>query len=402
MAIQNLAQVKPAVMNANMVKPAMQNPYAGADYARGTPQYSQMQPVEVPQASGQNIGNILQSSYGSKNRPASTRVAPGGNRGMDEYNQFRDSYYQQAMDQFNPQIDAQNRRFEQQMLAKGIDPGTQAFNDARANIDRQQNGLLGQANLGSMAAALQAQGQFAGQDIQREGLANQLNIANIGADASRFGATTAANASKYAADLRNSLGIQQLNEQGRQYDNSLAEQGRQYDGTLGLQYGQLDSQNMLGIGNLLLGNRSQDLQDWQAQQGANNQWFNQAGSLSANAPGVQFTPTGNFVGNMQNAGQNMANAQAAQNAQFGQMLGGAMSMFSDERLKENIEYVGNKDGVNIYDFEYKDKSMGNKRYRGVMAQEIINLYPKAVSMFKGFFKVDYSQLPVDMEVIACH
>ena len=74
-----------------------------------------------------------------------------------------------------------------------------------------------------------------------------------------------------------------------------------------------------------------------------------------------------------------------------------MGQVSDVKLKENIELVGNSpSGVNIYEFDYKNKNYGNGRYRGVMAQEV----PK--SSFKasnGYLMVDYSNLDVKFERI---
>ena len=71
---------------------------------------------------------------------------------------------------------------------------------------------------------------------------------------------------------------------------------------------------------------------------------------------------------------------------------------SDVRLKENIELVGKSNlGVNIYEFDYKDKSYGSKRYRGVMAQEV----PEASYMHSnGYLYVDYNKLDVDFKEIA--
>ena len=73
------------------------------------------------------------------------------------------------------------------------------------------------------------------------------------------------------------------------------------------------------------------------------------------------------------------------------------SQSSDIRLKENIELVGSSpSGINIYEFDYKDKSYGEGRYKGVMAQEI----PKA--SFRGsdgYLMVDYSGLDVKFERI---
>ena len=70
---------------------------------------------------------------------------------------------------------------------------------------------------------------------------------------------------------------------------------------------------------------------------------------------------------------------------------------SDIRLKENIKLVGESPkGINIYEFNYKDKSFGEGRYRGVMAQEVPNASTKG---YDGYLRVDYSKLDVDFERI---
>jgi len=71
------------------------------------------------------------------------------------------------------------------------------------------------------------------------------------------------------------------------------------------------------------------------------------------------------------------------------------SFFSDERMKENIEFVEQTpNGINIYDFDYKPEFKdlaGHGRFRGVMAQEIEKFIPSAVkTMFNGYKAVDYS------------
>lgn len=69
-------------------------------------------------------------------------------------------------------------------------------------------------------------------------------------------------------------------------------------------------------------------------------------------------------------------------------------IFSDTRLKENIEKVGlSPSGINIYEFNYKG---GKGKYRGVLADEV----PWAASKDKdGFKMVDYSQVDVPFEKV---
>ena len=65
-------------------------------------------------------------------------------------------------------------------------------------------------------------------------------------------------------------------------------------------------------------------------------------------------------------------------------------IFSDPRLKENIEIVGKSpSGINVYEYNYKNVE---GRYRGVLANEV----PWASSYDKhGHLMVDYSDLDVD-------
>lgn len=96
-----------------------------------------------------------------------------------------------------------------------------------------------------------------------------------------------------------------------------------------------------------------------------------------------------------------AQAQAAQPGMFDTLLQTAataapyIAMFSDERLKENIELVGHEMGYNIYEFDYRD---GSGRYRGVMAQNVLEIEPEAVvEHSNGFLMVNYDKLGLKME-----
>jgi len=65
--------------------------------------------------------------------------------------------------------------------------------------------------------------------------------------------------------------------------------------------------------------------------------------------------------------------------------------FSDDRLKENVNKVGEIDGINVYTFNYVwDKT---HQYSGVMANELLNTkYADAVKIHKsGYYMVDYGK-----------
>jgi len=91
-----------------------------------------------------------------------------------DYNQvdsFIQSSYDNAMSDLQPQIDMQNRQFEQDLINKGIDPTSQMAQDMRAMVDRGQNDMRSQVAFNAQQAGLAAQNQMFGQDATRSGLA---------------------------------------------------------------------------------------------------------------------------------------------------------------------------------------------------------------------------------------
>lgn len=73
------------------------------------------------------------------------------------------------------------------------------------------------------------------------------------------------------------------------------------------------------------------------------------------------------------------------------------NLLSDIRTKENIVPVGERDGFRLYEWNY----IGHpQRYRGVMAQDLLDTKPDAVSLGDdGFYRVDYTKLGFDMEAV---
>jgi len=140
----------------------------------------------------------------------------------------------------------------------------------------------------------------------------------------------------------------------------------------------------------------------------------QASANQANANAAQAAATGAIisgVGNMAGAvigaggfgggGGNQAAGSGA-GSQFSSMSGsagtGGTGFNSDRRLKNNIEKIGkSSNGLNIYSFEYIDKSYGEGTYQGVMSDEI----PKdaVIKGADGFDRVDYSIIDVEFKKI---
>ena len=107
-------------------------------------------------------------------------------------------------------------------------------------------------------------------------------------------------------------------------------------------------------------------------------------------------------GNMWNAYQGQLDAYNARQAGSNNLMSGmfglgsaaitAAPFFSDERLKENIEPIGELPGVGMaYEYNYKGDSPEN-RHAGVMAQEVEHI-PGAVSTHKSGYKmVNYAKV----------
>ena len=78
-------------------------------------------------------------------------------------------------------------------------------------------------------------------------------------------------------------------------------------------------------------------------------------------------------------------------------VGGFLQGLSDRRFKKNIKLIGKSaSGLNIYLFEYINKSFGEHVYQGVMSDEIPQ---NAVIKHKdGYDMVDYSKIDVEFKI----
>lgn len=104
------------------------------------------------------------------------------------------------------------------------------------------------------------------------------------------------------------------------------------------------------------------------------------------------------IGNA-NASAELANLNASGNIVNGLMQGAKLassalpaltSIFSDEDLKDDIEQVGELfDGQPIYRYHYKNDPL--RMHIGLIAQEVEDVAPDAVSEFMGFKAVDYGK-----------
>jgi hypothetical protein len=190
-----------------------------------------------PSVSGYQAANS--TSYGSD--PSHVNIDPSILNSMQQY---QDAAYQNQVSRLDPQWQQQQNAFDQQMVAQGLQPGSQAYNNAYQNFMMGKNDAYSQAYNNSFQTGLAAQGQAFNQGYENSQLANALAVADRQKAATIGAAGINANASMHNADAANAtnqlLGL----------------------GNLGLGYGNLqnqmnqqDLQNLLGISGLINGNQ---------------------------------------------------------------------------------------------------------------------------------------------------
>ena len=284
---------------------------------------------------------------------------------------FEDAAYDQSMTRLNPQMEQQSDAFDQQMVSRGIPVGSEAYNEAKQQLDFNQNDARQAAAFGAMGFGQGVQNQMFGQDAQRAGLANAMQQAKWG----------------------DNQGYAALNERGRQFDNTFGENQRQFNDSSNYRWDRAQMNDLGWLANFdRQGQQYNDQQDWN--------YFNANQGILGAIPGwnpAQINVAGNAgaATNSQNAAFNAQNTMN-QNAwsQITDIAGmGALALASDARLKDNIQKIGEIDGLNIYTWTWNNVAtwLGiNKQPQiGVIAQEV---NPEFVSVLNGFLAVDYEGL----------
>lgn len=99
------------------------------------------------------------------------------------------------------------------------------------------------------------------------------------------------------------------------------------------------------------------------------------------------------------------NAASSQQAGFGNLLGlgqlglGAYNsgLFSDDRLKTNVQHTGYENGIPTYQWEWNEKAADLNLFgksHGTLASEVEKIRPDAVSMKDGYKVVNYDAIGV--------
>jgi hypothetical protein len=280
-------------------------------------------------------------------------------------NQARD-YYDYMRSTYRPVergLVAEAQRFDteayrDQLAAQAAADAGRAFTATQAASQRAMGamgvnpasgrfaGMQNQANLG-LAAQRAAAMTGTRQQAQQMGYARKLDVTGLGRGLP--GASTAAYGSATGAGT---AAGQSYMAPGNQFANIFG-QGAQ---TIGQG---LNMQNQ-GLGQIL---------------STQGQVYGQ--SMAAGDPFAQIVGTG-----------------------LGAWAGGGFKGLSDIRVKENIERVGThfRTQLPIYEFNYIH--IPEKRFRGVMAQDVEKVFPDAVeTMHDGIKTVNYAMLGMEMEEV---
>lgn len=228
-----------------------------------------------------------------------------------------------------------------------------------------------------------------GNPYYKERLANEINDSNSliqsqFSGSGRYG--SGANTGVLAKNTNNML-LQGLeNDFNRQQANQFAATSQIDAANSNLFQNQLaGNQAQIGAGQLQDANKqaklTADFTKWQSQDMKD---WNRLGLLQSAAAGS----AGNYGTNTQTQTQPF-NAM--------QPLGALGSLFtkSDARLKTDIVPIGVESGHVIYEWSYRGSLA---RYRGVMAQDVLERDPLAVMVdTDGFMAVDYGRIGVEMK-----
>ena len=304
--------------------------------------------------------NIGQANLNQLTGQANLQTSPdyqGGMAGWDKANQL-------LMARLQPQMQIQQENLDAKLANQGIAPGTEAYNRAKMALGMQQNDLLNQAQLSGLSAGNTLfqqglQGAQFGNTAQQQAYANQQ-------------AQQSAN---------NALAQQQFANQLTNANLGNAAQQQQFNQALTQYNMPLNTLSALRTG----------------AQVQNPSFVNSA--QQATTQGADILGATQMGYNAQLGASNAANA-AQQGLNSGLMsLGGtlgAAAIMSDIRTKENIELVCNINGLNVYEYEYKDEykdEAGYGRFIGHMAQEVEKVDPMAVvTRADGIKLVDYGVL----------
>lgn len=336
---------------------------------QGTPDLRSSQSIEQTLSPAGSMANFGQGLQGLDLSGLSTNFSADSQAAAD-------ATFNLGLSQLQPQFEQQRSQTQAELLARGIPVNSEAYRNEMNRVESNQGRLMNELAQSSILAGRNEQGRLYGQELARLGAAQGVRGQQFGEQ------TTGINLAELLRGNRLQEGLSLAGLEGAQRGQLFGENMSQAQAALQKQLALagLESQQRTQTINELLG--LQTGQQVQAPQAVNIPGVNLSGLVNAN-----------YQAQAQNA--------AANNQALGSLLGsgtmaGAM-FFSDARLKHHIIKVGEKDGLGVYEFEYR----GQKgRYRGVMAQEVLRRKPDAVHRFDGYLAVDYGKLSIPFERVS--
>jgi len=274
----------------------------------------------------------------------------------------------------------------------GIEAAAQDVLGTAPRFQEQAQGLLGRAQqqfdiARDPSSALAFQRRIYGPELERQRLSQESRLLNQGL----LGSTTGALQQEATRTAQNQALLQGAQQQQ-------AQAFQQGQGLLG----QALNLEKLGLGALGQG-AQQELARQQFEAGLQQQARGQQLQSLQAALGLGAAPVGlaqlggQFGSEALDAqlGTEKLRGQAEQRQQdfFGGLVSAGATLFSDIRLKKNVTPIGN--GLYSWQWNEKAKEIGADVYptTGVIAQEIMEIYPEAVFESKhGYLMVDYSKV----------
>jgi len=446
---QGAANKETAIANANLNRIDQYGPFGSSTYsitgynADGTPQYRQDTSLAAPvqgivnqqlqnQQQQQNISGALLGNVGSQySKPIDTSGVGALNYGMskDELSNLNSGYvksagpavttgtgnyvknvgngggavqrslgdwsnvpgvikgaqdaaYANQMGYLTPQFTNQNNDLQAQLAAQGITQGSDAWNRAQSELSRNQTFQQQQAQNAAFGQGLQAGNTAFGMNLQAGQFANQAQ--QQGFDQALANAGLA----NHAADAQTQVNLANMQAQNAM---ALANAGLANQAT-SAQAG--NTFQNAGVNNAA---HSQGMQDTFATYNQPLQTYNalQSGAQPnmpsfSNVPGASVAPT-DVAGITNSAYGNQVGAYNGMLSGLGQAGMAAAMYFSDKRLKEDIQKVGETPGGNnVYSYTMKGSK---ERQIGLLAQELMKKQPEAVVKTpSGYLAVDYSKV----------
>lgn len=278
------------------------------------------------------LGGLAQGYAGQAGSAASNPLDPSQLNGISagpqsgDFSGLTSKAYSDLMSRQNQNFDQQDQALQQQLANQGLSPGSEAYNRAYQPLNQARVDASNQADL----ASHQLENQYFNQGQAAAGMGNQANA-------------------------------QQLQQQAFLQSNPLNQlnalrSGSQVQAPSFQTYGQGNAQ-AAPLFNATQAQGQWDQNMYNSQTGSSNNMLSGLFGLGSSAFG------------------------AAGNA------GGFSNLFSDRRLKRNIERIGvSPRGYPWYRFEY----IWGQKSEGVMADEV---HASAITRdSSGFDKVDYSQV----------